>query len=100
VDIDCQVSVIANDIRPYQNATAAGQGGKNDYSTRIYSLTQTLVKEGSNKVTARISCVDPSIIEVNAANTLVCFLQFKIRLLLLQVHLPLPSLTLLIIQKQ
>lgn len=67
VDKDCQVSVIANDIRPYQNATATGQGGKNDYSTWIYSLAPTLVKEGSNKVTARISCVDPDIIEANAA---------------------------------
>jgi hypothetical protein len=67
VDKDCQVSVIANDIRPYQNTTATGQGGKNDYSTWIYSLAPTLVKEGSNKVTARISCVDPDIIEANAA---------------------------------
>ena len=69
VDKDCQVSVIANDMRPYQNATATGQGGKNDYSTWIYSLAPTLVKDGSNKVTARISCVDPDIIEANAATS-------------------------------
>ena len=30
-DQDCQVSVIANDIRPYQNVIATGQEGNNDY---------------------------------------------------------------------
>ena len=59
VDTDCQVSVIANDIRPYQNTTAIGSGGKSDYSTWTYSLAPPLIKEGSNKVTARISCVNP-----------------------------------------
>jgi hypothetical protein len=59
INTDCQVSVIANDIRPYQNTTATGFGGKSDYSTWTYSLTPSLIKEGSNKVTARISCVNP-----------------------------------------
>src|SRR5919106_2049199 len=69
VDKDCQVSVIINDIRPYQNTTATGQGGKNDYSTWIYSLAPTLIKEGSNKVTARISCVNPSVVGANDTST-------------------------------
>ena len=60
IDTDCQVSVIANDIRPYQNTTTTGPGGKNDYSTWTYSLTPLLLKEGSNKVTARILCVNPN----------------------------------------
>jgi hypothetical protein len=64
--IDCQISVIANDIKPYQNTTATGPGGENDYSTWIYSLTPPLIKEGSNKVTARISCIDPNIEGGNA----------------------------------
>jgi hypothetical protein len=55
IDTDCQVSVIANDIRPYQNTTTTGPGGKNDYSTWTYSLTPLLLKEGSNKVTARLT---------------------------------------------
>ena len=42
-----------------------GQGGKNDYSTWVYSLAPTLIKEGSNKVTARISCVNPSVVGAN-----------------------------------
>jgi hypothetical protein len=57
--IDCQVSVIANDIKPYQNTTATGPGGEHDYSAWTYSLAPQLSKEGSNKVTARISCIDP-----------------------------------------
>lgn len=65
--IDCQVSVIANDIKPYQNTTATGPGGENDYSSWTYFLAPPLFKEGSNKVTARISCIDPSIEGGNAA---------------------------------
>jgi hypothetical protein len=58
-DKDCQVSVIANDIRPYRNATATGREGNIDYSIWTYSLSPSLLKEGSNKVTARISCANP-----------------------------------------
>ena len=65
--IDCQVSVIANDIKPYQNTTATGPGGGNDYSAWTYFLAPQLFKEGSNKVTARISCIDTSIEGGNAA---------------------------------
>jgi hypothetical protein len=59
-DKDCQVSVIANDIMPYQNVTATGREGNNDYSIWTYSLSPPLLKEGSNKVTARISCANPN----------------------------------------
>jgi hypothetical protein len=59
--IDCLVSVIANDIKPYQNTTATGPGGENDYSAWTYFLAPPLFKGGSNKVTARISCMDSSI---------------------------------------
>jgi hypothetical protein len=65
--LDCQVSVIANDIKPYQNTTATGPGGENDYSAWTYFLAPPLFKEGSNKVTARISCIDPNIEGGNAA---------------------------------
>jgi hypothetical protein len=66
--IDCQVSVISNDMKPYQNTTATGPGGENDYSAWTYFLAPPLFKEGSNKVTARISCVDPSIEDGNVAS--------------------------------
>jgi hypothetical protein len=59
INTDCQVSVIDNNIKPYQNTKATGSGGKSDYSTWAYSLTPSLIKEGSNKVTARISCMNP-----------------------------------------
>jgi hypothetical protein len=73
INTDCQVSVIANDIRPYQNTTATGSGGKSDYSTWTYSLTPSLIKEGSNKITARVSCVNPyaTSIASTASTTLV-----------------------------
>ena len=29
---DCKVSAIVNNVKPYQNADAAGSGGKGDYS--------------------------------------------------------------------
>jgi hypothetical protein len=55
---DCQVYVIANNIRPYQNASGAGPDGKKDYSRWNFILTSkyTLIKEGVNKITAKFSC--------------------------------------------
>src|SRR5215208_5786748 len=60
INTDCQVSVIANDIKPYQNTTATGPGGNKDFSTWTYSLAPPLLKEGSNKITARILCSSPN----------------------------------------
>jgi hypothetical protein len=60
IDTDCQVSVIVNDIKPYQNTTATGPGGNKDFSTWTYSLAPPLLKESSNKVTARILCSSPN----------------------------------------
>ena len=56
----CRVSVIVNGIKPYQNATATGTGGTNDFSTWSYNIpaTYTTLKEGQNKITAKLSCVD------------------------------------------
>ena len=55
---DCQVSVILNNIKPYKNTTATGSGGLNDYSNWTFTSTSvhSLVKEGSNKITAKFSC--------------------------------------------
>jgi len=55
---NCQVSVILNDIKPYQPAAATGKGGQNDYSTWSYMLSPNyaVVKEGVNKVTSKLSC--------------------------------------------
>jgi hypothetical protein len=56
---NCHVYADANDITPLQNATASGDSGKeNDFSKWSFTYTQDyqLIKEGSNELTAKISC--------------------------------------------
>ena len=55
---DCSVSVIVNSIRPYQNAIASGSGGPTDFSQWKFVLDEqyTQLKEGSNKITAKLLC--------------------------------------------
>jgi hypothetical protein len=57
---DCQVSVIVNDVRPYQKATPRGTGMENDYSSWNYTVNSdyTTIREGDNRVTARLICSD------------------------------------------
>ena len=57
---DCQVSVIVNDIKPYQPARANGTTGENnDYSkwSFILSSNYTSIEEGVNEITAKLSCI-------------------------------------------
>jgi hypothetical protein len=51
----CIVSVLLNDIKPYQKAVATGSGGTNDYSTWHYKITPKYahIKHGQNKITAK-----------------------------------------------
>lgn len=55
---NCSVSVIVNDIRPYQNAFARGTEGMDDFSRWEFVLSNnyTHVIEGMNKITARLLC--------------------------------------------
>ena len=55
---DCSVSVIVNSIQPYQNAIANGPGGPTDFSQWKFVVDEqyTQLKEGSNKITAKILC--------------------------------------------
>jgi hypothetical protein len=55
---DCKVSVLLNEVKPYQKAVATGHGGTNDYSTWRYAITPNYaaIKQGQNKITAKISC--------------------------------------------
>jgi hypothetical protein len=59
---NCQVSVIVNNVKPYQNTTAAGTGGAADYSKWNFALTSkyTTIKPGQNKITSRFECEDNS----------------------------------------
>jgi len=55
---DCSVSVIVNSIQPYQNAVASGPEGPTDFSQWKFVLDEqyTQLKEGSNKITAKLLC--------------------------------------------
>ncbi|MGA9152751.1 MAG: hypothetical protein WBZ36_19410 [Candidatus Nitrosopolaris sp.] len=67
---DCQVAVILNGIKPYQKAVPTGHGAANDYSTWNYRLTPTytVIKQGQNKITAKLSCDKSNIISHNSVN--------------------------------
>jgi hypothetical protein len=55
----CEVSVILNDIRPYQPAVPIGTAGKQDYSKWNFTLTSLYgkINQGENKITAKLSCL-------------------------------------------
>ncbi len=55
----CQVSLVVDDVRPYQKVAAGHRG---DYSSWNYTLTPqyTNIKQGMNKLTAKLSCHDNS----------------------------------------
>jgi hypothetical protein len=59
---DCQVYVDLNDQKPFQNAIATGPGGVNDYSKWNYNYTRNYntITEGTNELTAKLSCIDDS----------------------------------------
>jgi hypothetical protein len=72
----CQVSVIANGVKPYQPATGTGPGGVADYSKWNFVLTSkyTTIKPGSaNKITAKYICSNnpsvPSYYSVNVTGS-------------------------------
>lgn len=61
---DCQVSVIVNNVKPYQPATASGTTGEdNDFSNWFFTLNSnyTSIKEGANKITAKLSCLSNAV---------------------------------------
>jgi hypothetical protein len=55
---DCTVSIIANNIKPYQNAYPTGASGLGDYSKWSFTLSSnyTDILEGRNRITAKLSC--------------------------------------------
>jgi hypothetical protein len=55
---DCNVLVDVNDIKPLQNTTATGLGGQDDYSNWTFTYTKEyhLITEGTNELTAKLSC--------------------------------------------
>ena len=55
----CEVSVLLNDVRPYQRATPQGNSGKSDYSNWQFLLKPDYapIKQGENKITAKLECL-------------------------------------------
>jgi hypothetical protein len=56
----CQVSVIVNDVKPYQKTKPVGVRMENDYSAWKFTINSsyTTLKEGDNRITARLLCSD------------------------------------------
>lgn len=54
---NCEVSIILNDVKPYQSTLPVKA---KDYSSWTFSLSSSYnpIKEGQNKATAKISCMD------------------------------------------
>ena len=59
---DCKVSLIVNNVKPYQKVVASGKTGMNDYSNWSFTLNSnyTSLTEGPNKLTSKISCLSNS----------------------------------------
>ena len=59
---NCSLSVIVNNLRPYQPAIAKGSAGMNDYSQWEFGLrpNYTQIIEGENKITAKLVCQSAS----------------------------------------
>ena len=54
----CQVHALLNDQKPYQNTTATGPEGKDDYSkwTFTFDPYYSLVRNGTNQLVSKIVC--------------------------------------------
>src|SRR6187431_2852262 len=59
---NCSVSVIVNDVKPYQNAVAKGSGGATDFSEWEFVLhnNYTHINIGENKITSKLFCESAS----------------------------------------
>lgn len=57
---NCEVCTDVNDLKPMQKVAARGPGGNNDYSawTFTYTSAYSLIKNGTNNLTSKISCID------------------------------------------
>ncbi|MGB7696730.1 MAG: hypothetical protein WBL46_05855 [Nitrososphaeraceae archaeon] len=55
---NCSVTVIVNDVKPYQNAVAKGSGGATDFSEWEFVLhnNYTHINAGENKITSKLLC--------------------------------------------
>ena len=76
INSNCRVSVILNNVKPYQNVLPAGPGGNGDYSVWRFLLTtdyNSTVKEGHNEITAKLSCSNPDGVASDLATSYTVF---------------------------
>jgi hypothetical protein len=52
----CEVFVIVDGVRPYQKTIPVGQSGGNDYSKWKYTAYAGTIREGINRITAKLLC--------------------------------------------
>jgi hypothetical protein len=61
---NCQVSLLLNDMKPYQKTTPIGKSnpGEENYSSWKYIINSKYgtIKAGSNKITSKLTCNTPS----------------------------------------
>ncbi|MDW0234110.1 MAG: hypothetical protein QOK50_07820, partial [Nitrososphaeraceae archaeon] len=59
---NCSVTVIVNDVKPYQNAVAKGSSGATDFSEWEFVLhsNYTHINAGENKITSKLLCASAS----------------------------------------
>ena len=72
-DTKCTVGVLINDFKPYKNVIPSGTGkGAEDFSSWKYTFTPSnapVIKEGNNRVTSKISCVNTKDINTPTAQS-------------------------------
>jgi hypothetical protein len=56
---NCRVSVLLNNMLPYQTALPIGINGRNDYSKWMYSIMPFSIRSGMNTITAKLTCFTP-----------------------------------------
>jgi len=69
--IQCDVSVMLNGIKPYQNVIPIRQNKTDDFSKWKYSFTPQygIINKGMNKITSKISCPDEPGIDLTKFNS-------------------------------
>jgi len=73
-DTKCTVGVLINDFKPYKNVIPSGTGkSAADFSSWKYTFTPSntsVIKEGNNRVTSKISCVNTKDINTPATQSI------------------------------
>jgi hypothetical protein len=63
----CKILILLNDDKPYQDASARGPEGRDDYSkwTFTFDLYSSLIKHGQNEIVSKIVCIQQGVTNSN-----------------------------------